>query len=99
MLSASTHKYDETIKFQVYSTIPTLQEYVLIEQGVAKIEVQRRRNNWVIEKYFLGDTITFESIDLTLTVEEIYDRVQNEEMTEWLEQKAREAVKAENLQI
>lgn len=95
VLSASTHKYDETIKFQVYSTIPTLQEYVLIEQGVAKIEVQRRRNNWVIEKYFLGDTITFESIDLTLTVEEIYDRVQNEEMTEWLEQKAREAAKAE----
>ena len=93
--SASTHKYDETIKFQVYSTIPTLQEYVLVEQDMARIEVQRRRNNWVIEKYFLGDTITFESIDLTLTVEEIYDRVQNEEMTEWLEQKAREAAKAE----
>lgn len=93
VLSASTHKYDETTKFQIYASIPTLQEYILVEQTSAKIEVQRRRTNWMIEKFFLGDSITFESIGLTLTVEEIYDRVDNEEMTEWLAQKAYEAEK------
>ena len=94
VLSASTHKYDETTKFQIYASIPTLQEYILVEQTSAKIEVQRRRTNWMIEKFFLGDLITFESIGLTLTVEEIYDRVDNEEMTEWLAQKAYEAERA-----
>ena len=94
VLSASTHKYDETTKFQIYASIPTLQEYILVEQTSAKIEVQRRRTNWMIEKFFLGDLITFESIGLTLAVEEIYDRVDNEEMTEWLAQKAYEAERA-----
>jgi Uma2 family endonuclease len=94
VLSASTHKYDETTKFQIYASIPTLQEYILVEQSSSRIEIQRRRTNWAIEKFFLGDSITFESIALTLTVEEIYDRVDNEEMTEWLIQKAHEAAEA-----
>jgi hypothetical protein len=34
--------------------------------------------------YFLGDDITFESIDLTLSVEDIYHRVQNENMQEFI---------------
>jgi hypothetical protein len=38
-------------------------------------------------RYYLGDELTFESIGLTLTVEEIYQRVKNEEMTEWLASK------------
>ncbi|MCB1659448.1 MAG: Uma2 family endonuclease [Pseudomonadales bacterium] len=92
VLSASTRRYDETTKFQVYASISTLQEYVLVDQDSAKIEIQRRRTDWAIEKYFLGDSITFEHIQLTLTVEEIYDRVVNEEVTEWFAQKAREAV-------
>lgn len=95
VLSASTRRYDETTKFQVYASISTLQEYVLVDQSSAKIEIQRRRTNWAIEKYFLGDSITFDSIQLTLTVEEIYDRVVNEEVTEWFAQKAREAAEAE----
>jgi hypothetical protein len=65
-----------------------------VEQSSVKIEVQRRRTHWSIEKYFLGDSITFESIGLTIAVEELYDRVDNEEMTEWLLQKAREAEEA-----
>lgn len=90
VLSASTHKYDETTKFQIYATIPTLQEYVLVEQDFVRIEVQRRRTNWAVEKYFLGDKINFESLALTLDVEELYQNVDNEEMNEWLLQKAQE---------
>ena len=90
VLSASTHKYDETTKFQIYATIPTLQEYVLVEQDCVRIEVQRRRTNWAVEKYFLGDKISFESLALTLDVEELYQHVDNEEMTEYLAQKAQE---------
>ena len=77
-------------KFQIYATIPTLQEYVLVEQDCVRIEVQRRRTNWAVEKYFLGDKISFESLALTLDVEELYQHVDNEEMTEYLAQKAQE---------
>jgi len=48
--------------------------------------VLRKRTDWKYEFYFLGDSITFESIDLTLTVDEIYDRVNNDEINEFRQQ-------------
>ena len=67
-----------------------MQEYDLIEQDFAEVEVCRRNNNWISERYFLGDDVTFESIDLTLSVEAIYNRVQNEDVLEFLQAKAQE---------
>jgi Uma2 family endonuclease len=96
VLSASTHRLDETTKFQSYAGIPTVQEYILVEQSSVRIEIQRRRTNWAIEKYFLGDSITLESIGLTLTVEDIYDRIDNEEMQEWVAEKGRIISDGEN---
>jgi Uma2 family endonuclease len=61
-----------------------LQEYVIIEQGFVEIEVVRRSEAWVPKNYFLGDSMLFESIDLTLSVAEIYHRVNNEDMREFL---------------
>lgn len=84
VLSKSTRRTDETIKRVAYMQIETLQEYVLIEQDFVQIEVIRRSAGWLPEHYYLGDDVVFESIGLTLTVEEIYDRVLNEDMVEWL---------------
>ncbi len=88
VLSRSTRRIDETTKRVAYLQIPSLQEYVLIEQDFVDVEVVRRSEGWQSKHYFLGDEITFESIKLTLAVEEIYDRVKNTDMTEWLEMKA-----------
>ena len=88
VLSNSTRRLDETTKRVAYLQIPSLQEYVLIEYGFAKIEVMRRRDNWQHEYYYLGDEITFHAIGLTLTVEEIYERVQNEDVLAWLTRKS-----------
>ena len=55
----------------------------MIEQDFVQVQVLRKRTDWKYEFYFLGDSITFESIDLTLTVEEIYDRVDNDDMNEF----------------
>ena len=87
VLSKSTRRTDQTIKRTAYLQIPTLLEYVLIEQDIVDIEVVRKSENWQSKHYFLGDDICFDSVGLTLSVEEIYDRVDNEEMTEWLEKK------------
>ena len=83
VLSKSTRKQDLTIKLLRYINLPSLQEYVLIEQDIVQVQVLRKRTGWRDEFYFLGDTITFESIGLTLTVEDIYDRVENEDMVEF----------------
>ena len=90
VLSKSTRKTDETIKRIAYLNIPGLQEYVIIEQDIVDIEVVRRSEGWQPKHYFLGDEITFESIDLTLSVEEIYHRVHNEDMIEFVNAKAEE---------
>lgn len=84
VLSKATRKIDETVKLLSYINIPSLQEYVLIEQDYVDIQVIRRHESWLPRHYFLGDEITFESINLTLPVEEIYARVHNEEMLEFL---------------
>lgn len=87
VLSKSTRRMDETIKLMSYINIPSLQEYVLIEQDFVDIEVVRRSEGWQPRHYFLGDQVHFEAINLTLSVEEIYSRVKNEDMLEFLVQK------------
>lgn len=84
VLSKATRKTDETIKLLSYINIPSLQEYVLIEQDYVDIQVIRRNESWLPRHYFLGDELTFDSINLTLPVEEIYSRVNNEKMLEFI---------------
>jgi Uma2 family endonuclease len=88
VLSKSTRKKDTTLKFMSYINIPSLQEYVLIEQDFVDVQVFRRSEGWLARHYFLGDEVTFESIGLTLPVEDIYHRVQNDDMVEFLPNKA-----------
>lgn len=87
VLSPSTRRTDVTTKKDAYLSLPSLQEYVVIEQDKCEVQVFRRSANWVSKYYFLGDTITFESINISLSVEEIYERVVNEDMTVFLIQK------------
>ncbi len=84
VLSKSTRKTDTTLKFISYINIPSLKEYVLIEQDIVDIQVFRRSEGWLPKHYFLGDDITFEAIGLTLPVADIYQRVQNDDMVEFL---------------
>ncbi len=86
VLSKSTRKKDKGEKRLEYLAIPSLLEYVLIEQDFAEVEVQRRSANWQSAYYFLGDEVVLESVNATLPVETIYERVKNEDMLAWLEQ-------------
>jgi len=88
VLSKSTRRVDETIKLMSYINMLSVQEYVLIEQDFVDLHVLRRSENWLPKHYFLGDEVFFESIDLILSVEEIYSRVHNEDMLEFLKAKS-----------
>lgn len=94
VLSSSTRQKDKTEKKLEYLNIPTLKEYVLIEQDFVDVEVLRRENGWRSDHYFLGDEVTFGSIEFTMSVEEIYERVENEDMVVFL--KAKEEEKKED---
>jgi Uma2 family endonuclease len=83
VLSRSTRKTDMTTKLIRYINLPSLQEYVLIEADIALVQVMRRSKGWMPEYFFLGDNVYFESIDLSLPVEAIYDRVDNADMNEF----------------
>lgn len=43
-----------------------------------------KSDDWRTSSYFLGDEVHFESIDLTLAVEDIYHRVDNQDVREFL---------------
>jgi Uma2 family endonuclease len=83
VLSRSTRKTDTTTKLVRYINLPSLLEYVLIEPDMVSVQVLRKSNHWRSEYFFLGDLVNFESIGLTLSVEEIYDRVDNADMNEF----------------
>ena len=84
VLSDSTRKFDQNLKRLVYQTISTLEEYVLIEQDRVEIIVFRKSDQWRPTYYYIDDDITFESIDLTLPVLELYQRVDNQGMRDFL---------------
>jgi Uma2 family endonuclease len=84
VLSKSTRKIDHTFKRLAYQHLASLQEYVVIEQDFVDIEVCRRNRHWQSERYFLGDEVYFESIDVRLPVSTIYERVENEDMLDYL---------------
>lgn len=83
VISKSTRHIDRGEKLLEYINIPFMKEYVIIEQDFVSIDVLRKTEGWVPRHYILGEDLHFESIDLTLSVEEIYHRVANEDMDEF----------------
>jgi Uma2 family endonuclease len=88
VLSKSTRRVDETTKRRLYQTLPSLQEYVLIEQDIVDIEICRRSEGWQPEHYFMGDDITFAAIELTVSVNDIYERVINDDVSTFFDNMA-----------
>jgi len=86
VLSSSTRKFDHTLKRQFYQTLPSLEEYILIEQDFVQVAVYRKADSWQSNFYYLGDTVTFQSLDFSLSVAEIYQHVKNDDMQEFLAQ-------------
>lgn len=86
VLSESTKQYDKTFKLQQYKKIATLQEYVMIEQNNALVEVVSRLDGWQAHYYGLGESFMLQSVGLKLSVAEVYESVKNKDMLAWLEQ-------------
>ena len=75
VLSRSTESADRGYKFDHYRLLPSLQEYVLVHQDRARVEIYRRRTNWERETFEPDAEITFESVNVILPVSAFYRRV------------------------
>jgi Uma2 family endonuclease len=65
VLSPGTERVDRREKFFAYTTMESLEEYVLIAQEEKEATVFRRANNWKSEK-IAGPEVTFASLPFTL---------------------------------
>lgn len=76
--SPSTKHIDRREKLLFYQQMPSVQEYAIIDQHKINIELHRRQPNgsWITYYFDKEDTeIEFQSIELTLSISEIYRRV------------------------
>jgi Uma2 family endonuclease len=78
VLSKSTEAKDRGDKMLAYRALESLEEYVLISQDKAIVEqyLKNKDGSW-LHKATIGlkSKVRFESIDVELTLEEIYQRV------------------------
>ncbi|MEO0842890.1 MAG: Uma2 family endonuclease [Cyanobacteria bacterium J06643_5] len=77
VLSPSTAAFDRGKKFARYRQSNTLQEYVLIESDEIAVECFRKNDEglWVLHSYQRGDTVTLESVGITIPIEKLYRQV------------------------
>lgn len=76
VLSPSTSRIDRTEKLNNYTTIPSLEGYLLVDQDQPLIILHRRRTDWTAETTIGLDTaFHLESIPLTVTMAQMYEGV------------------------
>jgi Uma2 family endonuclease len=77
VLSESTENYDRGKKFVLYRELKSLQEYVLVSSEYKKVEIFRRTqsNQWLLSDPAEDEPIIFESINVSISLEEIYNKV------------------------
>jgi Uma2 family endonuclease len=77
ILSPSTSGKDRGEKFTHYLTIPTLQEYILIDSEKISVERYCRGEGkmWLYYPYSAGDSITLSSIEFEFPIEVLYEGV------------------------
>ena len=76
VLSPSTERFDRAEKFDAYKAIPSLLEYGLLSQDQIELELFRRSTNWQREVYVHDNTVTLESIGITVMVSQLYARTE-----------------------
>ncbi|MEM6503343.1 MAG: Uma2 family endonuclease [Cyanobacteria bacterium P01_C01_bin.89] len=78
VLSASTRNYDRDEKFAAYRSLPTFQDYLLIDQYTMTVEHYARQDTdqWLLTLLSVPTAeIQMDAISVTLKVGELYDGV------------------------
>lgn len=77
VFSKSTKKEDLEIKLPIYKNQPSIQEICYIEQSKKLITLYRRHNDdWRVQVLKGSDSLTFQCIGLSLTLDDVYRDVE-----------------------
>lgn len=79
VLSKSTQSYDRAGKFAAYRTIPSFQEYILIDQYSFQVEqyIKTDANKWIFAVYEAADEIlSLASVPCEILLADLYDKVE-----------------------
>jgi Uma2 family endonuclease len=82
VLSLLTEAHDRGEKFLSYQTIPSLQEYVLINPSLRRFEVYRKQpdGTWLYQSWaFEPPPLVLQSINCTLAPDDVYRKVEVED--------------------
>ena len=75
VLSPSTERVDRREKFLSYQRIPSLNEYILVDQETMEVTVFERVSDWNPRRLGNGQTLTLPSIDFNMPIAEVYEDV------------------------
>jgi Uma2 family endonuclease len=78
VLSRSTQNYDRGDKFVAYRTIPSFQEYLLIDQHHVHVEhhVKTAVNQWLFSEYDDPTiTLSFSTFEFQIQIAELYENI------------------------
>ena len=79
VLSPSTKNYDRSAKFDLYRSLPSFAEYLLVEQDSvgAELRVRQSDGTWILREFTSGDDgIELKSVGCSLRLDSLYDRVE-----------------------
>lgn len=82
VLSESTESYDRGAKFRQYRQIESLQEYVIVALDRPSVEcyVKQLDGRWLLlEAFSLEQSVTFESLEVSIPLAEVYRHIAFEE--------------------
>lgn len=78
VLSKSTRSYDRDEKFAAYRSIPSFQEYILIDHYKMHVEqyCKTENNKWIFSEYDEPDVmLSLASVPCQVLLGDIYDKV------------------------
>jgi Uma2 family endonuclease len=82
VLSPSTERYDRIAKSSYYRTLDSLAEHLLVAQDEVRLEqyVKQSDGTWLqFECTSLDDIVKLPSIDCSLALRDVYDKVASEQ--------------------
>jgi len=78
VLSKSTQNYDRSEKFAAYRTLPTFQEYLLVDQHRVHVEhhVKTAVNQWLFSEYDDPSVIlSFKAFEVQIQIADLYENI------------------------
>ena len=79
VLSKSTKAYDRDEKFAAYRSIPSFQEYLLIDQYRLQVEQYSKTeaNKWIFSEYgVIGDRLMLTSVQVEIVIADLYENIE-----------------------